>query len=70
MRVGVLTAAESWYFRDLQRAAGPDDQLTPLPFSRLAAHVSGSVYATHAGAKQLQRLEDLDVVLVLSLIHI
>ena len=39
MRLAVLGAPDSWYFRDLCRAAGPGTQVVALPFSRLAAHL-------------------------------
>lgn len=35
MQIAVLAAPESWYFRDLARAAGGDHELVCLPFSQL-----------------------------------
>lgn len=39
MRFAVLAAAESWYLRDLQRAAANDFELTQVPFERLAGRL-------------------------------
>jgi ribosomal protein S6--L-glutamate ligase len=37
MRIAVLTSPESWYFKDLNRAACSQHQLFPVCFSRLSA---------------------------------
>jgi RimK family alpha-L-glutamate ligase len=39
MRVAVLASAESWYWRDLIRAARPDERLARLSFRELAGTV-------------------------------
>ena len=39
MRMAVLCAAESWYFRDLVRAAADDYVLTPFSFTQLTANL-------------------------------
>ena len=39
MRMAVLCASESWYFRDLVRAAADDYTLTPFSFSQLTANL-------------------------------
>ncbi len=39
MHIAVLTAADSWYFRDLQRAAGREMLLTAVSYKRLAAKI-------------------------------
>ena len=39
MRMAVLCAAESWYFRDLARAAAADYALVPFPFTQLTANL-------------------------------
>jgi len=62
MRLGVLCAQESWYFRDLRRAAAGRHDLTPLSFSRIAA-------ALHEGGTSCQStgdtpLNDFDALLV------
>ena len=35
MRLAVLSSADSWYVRDLQRAAGSQHLIQPLPFCRM-----------------------------------
>jgi ribosomal protein S6--L-glutamate ligase len=62
MRLGVLGAAESWYLRDLQRAAGPQHEVASLAFTRLSAAVGMPGGPTaHSGSAQLL---DFDAVLV------
>lgn len=39
MRFGVLGAADSWYLRDLERAAAGSHEILPLAFTRLSAAV-------------------------------
>lgn len=39
MRIAVLAAPDSWYARDLQRAAGNRHELTIAAFSEIAAHL-------------------------------
>jgi len=39
MRIGILCSDNSWYFRDLRRAAGSDHDIVPLAFDRLAATI-------------------------------
>jgi ribosomal protein S6--L-glutamate ligase len=39
MQIAVLANSDSWYFRDLSRAAGSDFALTCLPFEQLHAEV-------------------------------
>jgi ribosomal protein S6--L-glutamate ligase len=39
MRIAVLASPESWYFRDLTRAAGGEHELVCLPFSEIASQV-------------------------------
>lgn len=61
MRLAILAAPESWYARDLARAAGPRHEVQILPFDGVAARVTaaGAAVAT-AG----QALHDFDAVLV------
>jgi RimK family alpha-L-glutamate ligase len=40
MRFAVLAAPESWYARDLTRAAGTNHQITILPFSSVSASIT------------------------------
>jgi RimK family alpha-L-glutamate ligase len=42
LRFAVLAAPESWYARDLARAAGSDHETTTLPFSEISAVVGRS----------------------------
>jgi ribosomal protein S6--L-glutamate ligase len=39
MRVAVLCSPDSWYFRDLMRAAAGREELVSLPFSEIAAEL-------------------------------
>ncbi len=48
MRFGFLGAADSWYFRDLQRVA-ENHELVPLAYSSLAASVGWDRATTRAG---------------------
>jgi ribosomal protein S6--L-glutamate ligase len=61
MRLAVLCSLQSWYFRDLRRAAGDRHELVALPFTHLrAAQVAGeSSVASGDGS-----LADFDAVLV------
>jgi ribosomal protein S6--L-glutamate ligase len=61
MRFAVLAAPESWYARDLARAAGSDHEIVTLPFSQISAAVGGAGAAiTTAG----RSLDDFDAILV------
>ena len=46
MRIAVLCSPESWYLRDLQRAAGNDYAIVPAPFTELTAGVGRDGRAT------------------------
>ena len=62
MQFAILGSAESWYFKDLQRAAdGMDHQLTALPFSSISATVGQQGQRITAGQ---QSLHQFDAVLV------
>jgi ribosomal protein S6--L-glutamate ligase len=61
MRLALLATPESWYARDLVRAAGSDHDVVILPFDRIAARVTASgTDVTTAG----QSLTAFDAVLV------
>jgi ribosomal protein S6--L-glutamate ligase len=62
MRIAVLTSPESWYFRDLSRAAAGRHELAPIPFSRIASslHAGPGFSAESSGI----RLDAFDAVLV------
>jgi RimK family alpha-L-glutamate ligase len=64
MNIAVLAARDSWYFRDLQRAAGDRQQLTAISYKSLASHVSGATLGLSAGDA---RLAEFDGVLVRSM---
>ena len=66
MRFAVLSTPDSWYFKDLARAAGDRHQLTPLAFRGLSAGVlqpEGSQPQTVFRAGDIS-LDDFDAVLV------
>ena len=62
MRFAVLSAPDSWYLRDLTRAAGDRHQIAQLPFSEISAAVDldGKIRIISAG----HNLGDFDAVLV------
>ena len=64
MHIAVLAAADSWYYRDLLRAAGDQHVLTPISYRRLAVQMRGGEVEIASGAA---RLDDLDAVLVRSM---
>lgn len=57
MNVAVLGSPESWYFADLQRAAGSDDRLQAVPFASLAAEIHGKQARVTAGGVDLAALD-------------
>jgi len=61
MRFAVLAAVDSWYLRDLQRAAAGCHDVVPLDFHRLVAELDSS--GTHWRCGD-ERLETFDAVLV------
>jgi ribosomal protein S6--L-glutamate ligase len=60
MRFAVLAAADSWYARDLARAAAGDFEITTLPFSEITAGIGGELRVISAG----RELADFDAVIV------
>ena len=62
MHLAVLAAPESWYARDLARAAAGEHEVVVLPFSEMAAQLdaSGSLSISCGG----RRLSEFDAVLV------
>jgi RimK family alpha-L-glutamate ligase len=62
MRFAVLAAPDSWYLRDLTRAAGSRHEITQLPFSEISASIDdgGKLAITSAG----QDLANFDAALV------
>ncbi len=60
MRIAVLSSADSWYVRDLQRAAADKHKVDPLAFSQ----IQSSIHTDTDVAVGTQSLTDFDVVLV------
>jgi RimK family alpha-L-glutamate ligase len=60
MRFAVLAAPDSWYARDLMRAAGPDHEIATLPFSQIAAAVVGSTTRVLTGGFRMDCLGRLE----------
>src|SRR3569833_1984182 len=44
MRLAVIGSADSWYLRDLERAAAGRHEAVPVPFSRLACQLAGTTF--------------------------
>lgn len=65
MRIAVLCSPESWYFRDLRRAAGSRHELLPVAFTQLSSALgdSAQIIATTGTADQVP-LNDFEAVLV------
>ena len=64
MHLAVLSSPESWYTRDLQRAAELlGDVVTPLPFSRICSSVDADPVASSVGSLE-NSLSEFDTVLV------
>jgi RimK family alpha-L-glutamate ligase len=61
MRVAVLAAADSWYLKDLQRAAGSRHQMIGVAFDRIAGCLDHRGRRIEAGE---QLLTDFDAVIV------
>jgi ribosomal protein S6--L-glutamate ligase len=61
MRLAILAAPESWYARDLARAAGGRHEVVILPFDRLAARVTAEGIDVITGGVSLA---EFDAVLV------
>lgn len=64
MNIAVLAARDSWYFRDLQRAAGVRCELTAISYKSLASEVNGAALGVQSGDS---RLSEFDGVLVRSM---
>jgi ribosomal protein S6--L-glutamate ligase len=65
MRLAVLAAPDSWYARDLARAARSDHEIVTLPFSQISATISGSGGGTGGAITTAVRsLDEFDAILV------
>ena len=60
MRFAVLAAADSWYARDLTRAAAGDFEIVTLPFSEITAEINDRLHVVSAG----RDLAEFDAVIV------
>jgi ribosomal protein S6--L-glutamate ligase len=60
MRFAVLAAADSWYARDLARAAAGDFEIVTLPFSEIAAEINDGLDVVSANCN----LAEFDAVIV------
>jgi ribosomal protein S6--L-glutamate ligase len=63
MRFAVLGRLDSWYVRDLQRAATDQHEIVPLPFSHLSGMIAAEEPAQTA-TSQGMRLDNSDAILV------
>src|SRR5262245_20399094 len=59
MRLAVLATADSWYFRDLVRAAGAQHELPAVSYKSLTSDVHGAELRVHSGAVDLNAFEAL-----------
>ncbi len=73
MRLAVLCAPDSWYLRDLQRAAADRHEVVAIGYPQIAAHVAAAGRTQQAPAQSHSRasvrcsgvpLEDFDAILV------
>jgi ribosomal protein S6--L-glutamate ligase len=64
MDIAVLAARDSWYFRDLVRAAGDRHRLTAISYKSLGSHVAGASLSIDGDGLSLN---SLDAVLVRSM---
>jgi ribosomal protein S6--L-glutamate ligase len=64
MDIAVLAARDSWYFRDLVRAAGDRHRLTAISYKSLGSHVAGANLSIDGAGLSLH---SLDAVLVRSM---
>jgi RimK family alpha-L-glutamate ligase len=59
MHIAVLSTADSWYFRDLRRAAADRHLLTPVSYRRLAVRMRAGEVEIGSGAMQLTGVDAL-----------
>ena len=64
MNIAVLAARDSWYYRDLLRAAGSRHRLTAISYKSLGSHVVGATLSIEGGGSSLN---EFDAVLVRSM---
>ena len=59
MRLAVLATGDSWYFRDLVRAAAGQHELTAVSYKALASRVCGAKLDMRSGAMDLNAVDAL-----------
>ena len=57
MDIAVLAARDSWYFRDLVRAAGGRHRLTAISYKSLGSHAAGANLSIDGGGLSLNSLD-------------
>ena len=57
MDIAILAARDSWYFRDLARAAGSRHRLTAISYKSLGSHVAGANLSIDGGGLSLNSLD-------------
>lgn len=57
MRIALLASPESWYLKDLTRAAAGQHDLAPITFSDLASTLSSSGASVASGAMSLEAMD-------------
>jgi len=57
MNLAIVASPESWYFKDLARAAACRHELSPIAFSRLASEVGGNGTSVTCGDAGLDRFD-------------
>lgn len=64
MRIAVLGSPDSWYLRDLARAAAGRDEIVSVPFDRLTSRLACGFAQNESIAAADRELTDFDAVLV------
>ena len=59
MQIAVLATAESWYYRDLVRAADGRHELTPVSYRGLVSQVRGADHSLRSGRIELDGVDAL-----------
>ena len=57
MRLAVLSSPDSWYVRDLERAAQTRHQIVTLRFSELSSNLEGTRFQAHASGLELAEFD-------------
>jgi RimK family alpha-L-glutamate ligase len=57
MNIAVLAARDSWYYRDLLRAAGSQHRLTAISYKSLGSHLAGANLSVDGGGSSLNSLD-------------